>query len=473
MADTDGAVSAADIAPRGVSAAWLLRFFFAGSADDHEALRGTVGSDATLRGECGSWGVWYLDGAYGREGVTFATERGHSENRGKRAVLGYREDAMQSAYLRHLGQPTHDSYVARGYDGWIAQHEADGSVDEPLPPCPTTADVVARIVVPATSEARGAYVDVLPGDIGPATHFCSHAWSSPFVCLVEALISHQLGEMANTARKHWSVPRILAALERAPNRHFYWIDALCTSQHTAAPPDLAHFQAAMRAGGRLVLCLHPWPHPLALLRCWCLFELMCAATYRLEIAVSPSHSMFRLLCEQLFEANVISMDDADQRRRAAMRAEICEQIDVRHARATVPSDVDLIFSALAAMPGGTDAVNGVVRSAIAAQLRVLHDSFVESGGGVKKRTQLRASSATIGASAPAPDGDTRAGTAAAPVPPRRRCHFRGCTSSACAALLRWLAAAKARLLRCCCGGCARCHRRAPVGAVSAPHARMM
>lgn len=449
----------------GVSAAWLLRFYLCGTAADHDALHGKVGSDAHLRGACGVWSEWYLESAFGRDGVTAATERGHSENRGKRAVLGYREDAMHTAFLRHQGTPIDESHVARGPDGWIEAHQ--DSADEPLPPSLSTAEIVSQMILPATRDSRRAYVRTkLEGKarsgVGAATHYVSHAWQSPFVCLVEAVISHQLGEMANNARKHWSIPRILAALESAPATHYYWIDAFCRDQ-SSPPLELAEVSRCMGSCQELVLCLHPWPHPHALLRCWVLWELAHGiAVHGIAVRVSPSHAAFRALCQQLFEADALSMEAKDLESRAAMRAQVCEQIDARHAGATVAADLPLLHGALEALPGGMDGVDGTVRAALRAQLQLLHDSFVESGGGGRRRTQARAPTppAAAASRAPAAEADARAERAASPARAPQRAGAAPAARPSGATGSGGLDAVRARLARAF-GSCCGCCRRVP------------
>ena len=53
----------------------------------------------------------------------------------------------------------------------------------------TTAQVVLRVIKPATAAARCSYVE-LAGIGAPATVFVSHAWAAPFADLLDALRAH-------------------------------------------------------------------------------------------------------------------------------------------------------------------------------------------------------------------------------------------------------------------------------------------
>ncbi|KAG2440165.1 hypothetical protein HXX76_004278 [Chlamydomonas incerta] len=56
----------------------------------------------------------------------------------------------------------------------------------------TTYDILQRVVLPATSDRRCRYVDMLPpADSSTLTYFVSYAWSMPFTLLVD-LLSHHL-----------------------------------------------------------------------------------------------------------------------------------------------------------------------------------------------------------------------------------------------------------------------------------------
>ena len=140
----------------------------------------------------------------------------------------------------------------------------------------TTADVVTRHILPATTPGL-ALAAMLPlyHTAPPTVHVC-HAWGGKFLKLLAALEAWEGGLLAQGA---------------LPSPPHYWLDIFTLPLHS--PPALAveHLTGVLAPGiaaiGKSLLVLDP-EHPLPLRRTWCLYELGAALSAApIDIALSP------------------------------------------------------------------------------------------------------------------------------------------------------------------------------------------
>mmetsp|Transcript_23615 Transcript_23615/g.35124 ORF Transcript_23615/g.35124 Transcript_23615/m.35124 type:complete len:292 (-) Transcript_23615:422-1297(-) len=253
--------------------------------------------------------------------------------------------------------------------------------------------VVNDIVKPMTEDKQLEWVQTdLDCDVGVASHFASHAWGNPFVCLVEALVSHQLGTtLANQARRTWSLDKILHELENVGNKNYYWIDLFCKNQWLPAPAA-EEFRRSIREPGKVVVCLHPFPRALPFSRIWCIFELMTVISEDADLVCSLSHSMYREVGELMYESDK-KRDSMDQKRDKILldiRDKLIGSIDVRNATASVESDIAMILDQVSQLSGGANAMNDIVRHRLDNAVHDVQNSF--SGRFQRSRISLSCAS---------------------------------------------------------------------------------
>jgi hypothetical protein len=174
----------------------------------------------------------------------------------------------------------------------------------------STAQVVSRVIKPATEHMQGSYAELLRGKadasgrphVGLATVFVSHAWDNAFADLQDALMERFGADedvfLWNGACGAWpcAVARAkrqrgrlaaaavhAAARSLAPHvssRLLLRADIFVGNQHAAAtlPQDwwATAFASAVGDIGHTVLVLQPWSAPLPLTRSWCLVRCACA-----------------------------------------------------------------------------------------------------------------------------------------------------------------------------------------------------
>ena len=172
--------------------------------------------------------------------------------------------------------------------------------------------------------------------MAPATRFVSHAWANPFADLLAALEAQ-------------------AARADTPNE-YYWLDGFVVNQHAALSAPLTWWTAAFRNAvsdiRHTLVVLQPWRKPLPLGRSWCLWELFCSHQGGgvLEMILPPKVA-------DEFQLSLLSeCHDLD----AAMRG--C--VDTRHAAAYHSKDAEMIAAAVVESPGGFDAVDQAVITAL-------------------------------------------------------------------------------------------------------------
>jgi hypothetical protein len=164
----------------------------------------------------------------------------------------------------------------------------------------STAQVVSRVIKPATAHTHGSYAELLRGKadasgrpyVASATVFVSHAWDNAFDDLQDALME-RFG--ADEDVYLWNGAGHLQA--RLPpcmcadaSSLLLRADIFVGNQHAAAtlPQDwwATAFASAVGEIGHTVLVLQPWDKPLPLTRSWCLVRCICARAWPATSALS-------------------------------------------------------------------------------------------------------------------------------------------------------------------------------------------
>ena len=254
----------------------------------------------------------------------------------------------------------------------LTQYQADLAAREARPFL-TSRDVHRLLVVAETKDRMCRYVE-LPDvhgsleratgqrHVGTADYFFSYSWDSPWEAVVSALVAH--------------TQREVSAGNPPP---FYWIDIFAVNQHLSMPPwrcesglsncpgcaavaaDMHDWSTAdpinpkgferVIAHTKHTLVLNePWAAPRPPTRVWCLFEGYQTLSRGGTLEVVLGHADRQEL--------QLSLND----RFADLKC-IVQGIDARTAEATVVTDRDNIFTAIAQLPGGFDGLNQEMRTA--------------------------------------------------------------------------------------------------------------
>jgi hypothetical protein len=169
------------MAVTGVSASWLLRFFFSAGADPSRPAQ----EWDVLEG-CGRWAHFYLQGAFGQQSVAELMRAGESRHASERAVIAFREESMRRPYtqakkrredkaagkyvppaLVQRPSASHDSVTTHNR-AWLEQRRKAGAaasigeLEAPLRPAMSSAQVVEEMIRPATEWHWLEYVAVFP-----------------------------------------------------------------------------------------------------------------------------------------------------------------------------------------------------------------------------------------------------------------------------------------------------------------------
>lgn len=153
----------------------------------------------------------------------------------------------------------------------------------------TTAEVNATVLVPLCQKGHGSICQQLRRKeslfVGPPTWFVSHAWSSRFLDVIEAV--------EITLRRKEGDDKYRDAI--------IWFDQF-TLYHTGSnaldiPYETLHdtFMNSTRAIGKMILVFDRWDDPKHLTRAWCVFEAYAAVSTesQLEVGMSEAeHSRF-------------------------------------------------------------------------------------------------------------------------------------------------------------------------------------
>lgn len=215
----------------------------------------------------------------------------------------------------------------------------------------TTADVCEAIVKPRSAAARKSFLETHALPAGPATVFVSHAWSTPFLTLVDAIGAWE--------EEHSSA-----------GKAYYWVDLLANDQHDACERPYEWwttvFMQLIREIGTLVLVLE-YQQPRPLQRAWCLFELFSAAS-----AGATFHVAMRRQDEQQFCYELLMKFDTLLSRLA---------VDVSKAEATKPIDRERIMAAIEAAVGTERLNSHVVMLLRSWMAKVGHDALLKAVAG--------------------------------------------------------------------------------------------
>jgi len=181
----------------------------------------------------------------------------------------------------------------------------------------TATERIKTLVLDMTRVAGVSYAALLEHrdspHVAPANVFLSHAYSYPFLDVVEAVAAWE-ARQAETGR-----------------RFFYYFDLFSVNQHSqtsVVPFEVLRdeFAGSITAIGRVLLILSPYYNPLPLQRAWCVFEMATALTVGAALEVVMPHSDAVAFQKAL-------LDDF-----GGLIGKICE-VDVERATAREPADL--------------------------------------------------------------------------------------------------------------------------------------
>ncbi|EFJ49075.1 hypothetical protein VOLCADRAFT_104512 [Volvox carteri f. nagariensis] len=120
-----------------------------------------------------------------------------------------------------------------------------------------TSQVVQEVIKPMTASSACRLTDlnlnelVSEADVGPPDYFISHAWSMPFLQLLDCFFNHLQGALDSTR---------------------VWLDIFAVNQHPGAEQkdDLENLRTAIALSQATLVCLDARGTPLE--RVWCLYE---------------------------------------------------------------------------------------------------------------------------------------------------------------------------------------------------------
>jgi hypothetical protein len=227
-------------------------------------------------------------------------------------------------------------------------------------------------------------------EISTATHFVSHAWSYPFLVIIDTL--RGFVEESNAMAKYISTPEgadayaklrhctdggmdfitLAASLPHESIENFkeplyyFWFDIFAINQHagTEQVDDLNHLDDAIRVPKKTIAVLYPYDKPENLSRSWCLHEIIVSVKYECELII-------RLKTEDR-KKFVSMLDDYSQ---IDQWLEILKNINVKKAEAKFEADRIRILNNAKEMKGeipgysskivsGCKRVNWLVKNAL-------------------------------------------------------------------------------------------------------------
>ncbi|GIL66739.1 hypothetical protein Vafri_20215, partial [Volvox africanus] len=188
----------------------------------------------------------------------------------------------------------------------------------------STSQVVQEVIKPMTASSACRLADlnmndlVSEADIGPPDYFISHAWSMPFLQLLDCFFNHLQGALDSTR---------------------VWLDIFAVNQHPGAEQkdDLENLRTAIALSQATLVCLDARGTPLE--RVWCLYE------FDNTLALKGADAL--VLLTPGFSTREI--------------ASIFRSIDVDAAKATVLSDKQMILDDIRAKHGSTEAFNAKLK----------------------------------------------------------------------------------------------------------------
>jgi hypothetical protein len=205
--------------------------------------------------------------------------------------------------------------------------------DHQVPEDWTTSQVVVGVIKKVTATDSNSYFSLLckkmkdPENkdkgriVGCADFMASHAWSTKFHLLMKMLEQKAILFLQD----HGRLPFVLIDI-CCLNQHELFFN--CTTEKAKRIELTNALDEMLRAGGELVLCLHPWRSPLLLTRMWCIFEI------------------FRCLALGIDVTAVVSPEDAESihafvKNGGELMSEVVH-IDAECATASVPTDKENI-----------------------------------------------------------------------------------------------------------------------------------
>ena len=210
---------------------------------------------------------------------------------------------------------------------------------------------VRDLIKSLTTFRRCSYADYLDNPVsesesetvGPATVFVSHAWSRPFLELIDC-IGNWLGQQDHKARV----------------RQRFWLDLMVVSQHLDDPSEAdaqvaaenfsifsGGFQCRLQAIGVAIFVLSPRDEPTWMSRVWCLFEFFMAVSLRLRFEFVVPQSQNTRFIEWLGAGECRSL-------------EIVSKLDMEKAEASSKFDETQIKAVVRGETGGFSKVNEAI-----------------------------------------------------------------------------------------------------------------
>jgi hypothetical protein len=211
---------------------------------------------------------------------------------------------------------------------------------------------------------------------GAPTAFISYAWSYSFRMLID---------IVERFEEEHPAPR--------SGGHYYFLDQLSLNQHVFVDENanqnelqqeiLAVLESNMQSSAHVLMCLHPWNHPVPLRRMWCLFELFVAVRSNVKLTMCFGREDADALYTAISNGH-FSAEDA------------VGEIDAANAGATVPDDKEMIM-ALIEEQVGLERFNAEMREYLLKAFKTTVTSVLarQQGGGDRRHV-------------PAPSAATRA-----------------------------------------------------------------
>mmetsp|Transcript_22530 Transcript_22530/g.49325 ORF Transcript_22530/g.49325 Transcript_22530/m.49325 type:complete len:571 (+) Transcript_22530:118-1830(+) len=155
--------------------------------------------------------------------------------------------------------------------------------------------------------------------------------------------------------------------ELEPHKTYVWICFLCNNQRKLllgnnALDGVEVFGKVLQKIGKMVCVLDNFKEPVYLRRAWGVYEVFEAKDKKINTTVILLPKARREFCEKHGSPDVLG------------------EVDVMHAKATVPSDEKLIRSKISQAQGGADNVNREVKNLIREGLLKIFDAFQRTGG---------------------------------------------------------------------------------------------
>jgi Flp pilus assembly protein TadD len=118
--------------------------------------------------------------------------------------------------------------------------------------------------------------------IAKANVFVSHAWSSLFLEVIDALLDYE---------SHDNVEPV------------FWFDIFSSNQHKQTSQDFhwwsTTFRAAIKEVGHTIMVITPWNNPVTLTRAWCIWEIFCTIDTETKFEILMNKNQMKNLDDDL------------------------------------------------------------------------------------------------------------------------------------------------------------------------------